>query len=74
MSEGLAGMVISYERLWVLLQARKITKKDLAKRAGISDSTIRVMTRGGNVSLDVLGKICTALRVDLGDIASFVDV
>ena len=67
-------MVISYQKLWKTLERRKMTKKDLARRAGISDSTIRVMTRGGNVSLDVLGKICTALRVDLGDIASFVDV
>ena len=67
-------MVISYKRLWDLLKERKLTKKELAKRAGISDSTLRVMTRGGNVSLDVLGKICTALRVDIGDVASFVDV
>ena len=67
-------MVITYQKLWVLLRERNMTKKDLALRAGLSDSTVRVMTRGGNVSLEVLGKICTALRVDLGDIASFVDV
>ena len=67
-------MVISYQKLWVILRNRGMTKKDLARRAGISDSTVRIMTRGGNVSLEVLGKICTALRVDLGDIASFVEV
>lgn len=67
-------MVISYQKLWVILRERNMTKKDLARRAGISDSTVRIMTRGGNVSLEVLGKICTALRVDLGDIASFVEV
>ena len=67
-------MVISYQKLWVILRDRGLTKKDLARRAGISDSTVRIMTRGGNVSLEVLGKICTALRVDLGEIASFVEV
>lgn len=67
-------MVISYQKLWKILEARKMTKKDLARRAGISDSTIRVMIRGGNVSLDILGRICTALHVDLGDIAQFVEV
>ena len=67
-------MVISYQKLWVILRDRGLTKKDLARRAGISDSTVRIMSRGGNVSLEVLGKICTALRVDLGDIASFVEV
>ena len=69
-----AVMVISYQKLWVILRERGMTKKDLAKRAGISDSTVRIMSRGGNVSLEVLGKICTALRVDLGEIASFVEV
>ena len=67
-------MVISYQKLWKILETRKMTKKDLARRAGISDSTIRVMIRGGNVSLDILGRICTALHVDLGDIAQFVEV
>ena len=67
-------MVISYHRLWKILEKRKMTTKDLARRAGISDSTIRVMTRGGNVSLEVLGKICAALHADLGDIAQFVEV
>ena len=67
-------MVISYQKLWGILESRKLTKKVLSKRAGISDSTIRVMTRGGNVSLDVLGRICDALHVNLGDIAQFVDV
>ena len=66
-------MVISYQGLWNIMQARKMTKRELARRAGISDSTVRVMSQGGNVSLEVLGKICYALRVDLGDIASFVD-
>lgn len=71
---GYGRMVISYQRLWRLLESRKMTKKELARRAGISESTVRVMTRGGNVSLDVLGKICAAMRVDIGDIAQFVEV
>lgn len=67
-------MVVSYQKLWKTLEARKITKKDLARRADISDSTVRVMTRGGNVSLEVLGKICAALHVDIGDVIQFVEV
>jgi len=67
-------MVISYQRLWKILETRHITKKELARRAGISDTTIRNMSAGQNVSLDVLGKVCAALHVDLGDIAQFVEV
>ena len=67
-------MVISYQRLWKLLEARHITKKELARRANISETTMRNMTQGQNVSLEVLGRICAALHADLGDIAQFVEV
>lgn len=67
-------MVISYDKLWRLLEQRKIAKKELVKRAGISETTIRNMTRGENVSLTMLAKICAALHVNLGDIAEFVYV
>ena len=67
-------MVISYQRLWKILESRHITKKELARRAGISETTLRNMTAGQNVSLDVLGKVCAALHVNLGDIAQFVEV
>ena len=67
-------MVISYDKLWRLLEQRKITKKELVKRVGISETTIRNMTRGENVSLTMLAKICAALHVNLGDIAEFVYV
>ena len=67
-------MVISYKRLWKILDTRHISKKELARRAGISDTTIRNMTAGQNVSLEVLGKVCGALHVDLGDIAQFVEI
>lgn len=65
-------MVISYNKLWKILESRHITKKELAKRAGISETTVRNMTRGENVSLTMLAKICDALHVNLGDIAEFV--
>ena len=65
-------MVISYNKLWKILESRHITKKEPAKRAGISETTIRNMTHGDNVSLTMLAKICEALHVNLGDIAEFV--
>lgn len=65
-------MVISYCRLWRILEKRNMTKHDLVRLAGISISTIRSMEKGNNVNLDVLRKICEALKVELGDIAEFV--
>ena len=49
-----------------------MTKHDLVRLAGISISTVRSMEKGNNVNLDVLRKICEALKVELGDIAEFV--
>ena len=43
-------MVISYQKLWKILESRRMTKKELARRAGISDTTIRNMTAGQNVT------------------------
>lgn len=67
-------MVISYKKLWVILEQRRITKKELCHRAGISMSSLRNLTRDQNVSLVVLSRICAALHVNLGDIAKFVEV
>lgn len=67
-------LVISYEKLWKILDDRKITRKELARRSGISDTTMKHMWRGENVSLTMLAKICDTLHVNLGDIAEFVEV
>ena len=67
-------MVISYGKLWRILEKRRISKKELAQRAGISETTIRNMSRGENVSLTMLARVCEALHVNLGDIAEFVEV
>ena len=66
-------MVISYHRLWELLDKRDMTRRELISLAHISQTTIRNMEKGYNVNLDVLRKICEALDVNLGEIAEFVE-
>lgn len=48
-------------------------KKDLAKRAGVSTYTINKLNKNGNVTIEILGKICTALDCKLDDILEFID-
>ena len=67
-------MVASYKRLWKLLIDRDLKKKDLAEMAQISNYTITKLTRGDNVTTDVLGKICKALHCSVEDIMEFVDI
>lgn len=63
--------MISYFRLWRLLERRGYTKKGITWLAGISDSTYRKLLNSDSVRKDVLERICKALNVDVGDICSF---
>jgi DNA-binding Xre family transcriptional regulator len=65
-------MSVSYKKLWKLLIDKDMKKKDLAKCANISPYTIGKMSKGENITTDVLLKICGALNCDFGDIMEVV--
>lgn len=46
-------------------------KKELMEQAGISSFSIRKLSRGENVIMEVLGKICKVLNCTLDDICEF---
>lgn len=71
--EEVYKMATSYKKLWKLLIDKELKKKDLAKLAEISNYTIGKLTRGDNVTTDVLVKICKVLECDIGDIMEIVD-
>ena len=64
-------MPVSYNGLWKLLIDKKMKKMDLVEDVGISSSTLAKMSKGENVSLAVLGKLCEALDCDFGDLISY---
>ena len=64
-------MTLSYSRLWRLLDRPGYARKDIIWLAGISESTYRKLLAGDSTRLDVLGRICAALKVDIGDVCSF---
>ena len=47
---------------------KELNKKQLAEFSGISQSMANKMTHGDNVNTETLVKICTALKVDIGDV------
>jgi DNA-binding Xre family transcriptional regulator len=61
-------MGISYKKLWILLLERDMNKGDLRAMTGLSTSSIAKLTKGENVSTDILVKICAALKCSLSDI------
>lgn len=60
--------IISYKPLWKLLIDRNMTKQDLRKATGLSAATIAKMGKDGNITTDVLLRICSALGCDIQDI------
>lgn len=61
-------MSISYCKLWKLLIDKKMTRTDLKQQSGISTSTLAKLSKGENVTTDVLVRICRALKCDITDI------
>ena len=52
-------MKVSYDRLWKLLIDRKMTAATLRKEAEIAPNTMTRMKKEQEVTLSVLGRICT---------------
>ena len=66
-------MRISYKKLWKLLIDKDMLKKDLAVKAGISNTSIAKLSKNENVNTDILLKICTALNCDISDMMEVVE-
>ena len=64
--------MISYNKLWKLLIDKGINKKQLMELTGVSSSSIAKLTKGENVTTDVLCKICKALNCDIKDIMEYI--
>ena len=65
-------MSVSYKKLWKLLIDKDMKKKDLQVLAGISWASVTKMSKGENVSMEVLLKVCKALNCNIGDIVDAV--
>ena len=63
--------MISYRKLWLLLDRRGYCPRDIIQLAQISESTYQTLIKNDTVRMDVLERVCTALRVDIGDVCSF---
>lgn len=63
---------VSYKKLWKLLIDRNMRKEDLRQQAKLSAGTIAKLGKDGNVTTEVLAKICDVLSCDIGDVCEIV--
>ena len=63
-------MKLNYNGLWKILIEKRMNKTDLKDIMGLSSSTISKMTKGENVSIEIIKKLAIEFNVDIGDIVS----
>ena len=65
-------MAVSYKKLWKLLIDKDMKKCDLERKAGITHYALGKLSKGKDVSTEVLCKICDALNCTIDDILELV--
>ena len=66
-------MAVSYKKLWKILIDKDMKKSVLERKAHLTHYSLSKLTKGQDVSTDVLYKICSTLDCDISDIMEFVD-
>ena len=66
-------MRISYNKLWKMLIDQNMNKRDLAEKIGVSTASIAKLSKGANITTDVLLKICEAMNCRIEDILETID-
>ena len=65
-------MSVSYKKLFKLMIDKDIKKKDLKAMAAIGNSTMAKLRNNENVTIEVLAKICNAMKCTLDDIVEII--
>jgi DNA-binding Xre family transcriptional regulator len=64
--------VVSYKKLWHLLIDKDMSKMDLQAAAHISTTTLSKLSKGENISTNMLSKICKTLKCNISDIVDYI--
>ncbi len=65
-------MHFSYEKLWHILLDKHMTREELRTQCNISSNTMAKLSKGMNVTTDILLRICNNLDCDVYDIMEFI--
>ena len=61
-------MAVSYNKLWKKLIDLEMSKSELRVKAGLSTRQLAKLGKNGNVTTDVLVKVCKALSCNVDEI------
>ncbi|KAI4450607.1 hypothetical protein C823_005144 [Eubacterium plexicaudatum ASF492] len=60
--------MVSYDKLWILLINRHMSRTELRIKAGLSTSALAQLGKNDYVSLKIIEKICSTLDCDISDV------
>ncbi len=64
-------MGFSYDKLWKKLIDEKMNKLDLQKAIKTTPRTIAKIGRDENVSMEILGRICSHFKCDISEVLEY---
>lgn len=64
--------MISYNKLWKKLIDLKLKKSDLKELTGIGSTTMTKLNNDDPVSMEVMIKICLALKCNIGEVMDVI--
>ena len=64
--------IISYEKLWNLMQTKNIKKRDLRETYKISPTIISRLSHNANVAVDTIMYLCEILNCQPSDIMEYI--
>lgn len=65
-------MAFNYNNLWKILIDKKMLKKDIMAKTGITAATMAKMGKELPVNLEVIGRICHVLNIGIGDVVEYI--
>ena len=66
-------MSVSYEKLWKLMKANRMNKKELAEASKISLYMIKKLSKNDYVSLEIIARFCKVFHCDVGDVVEMIE-
>lgn len=70
--EAYKNMRIEYNRLFDKLKENKITQKDFRDNAGISGATMQKLLHNGNITTEIICRICDYFQCMPDEIMEFI--
>lgn len=66
--------IISYRKLFELMEEKKIKKRDLREKYNISPTIVNRLNNNSNVAIDTIMYLCEILDCQPGDIVEYINL